>query len=163
LEVRVDIWLAPGNHFWFACDETLAEEVEEVEAEESVEGEEGVEEDTGDGQADDQMEQEDAPADSDGDPSRLLQALCRRKGLKRFVPTTDNISLFIRGIQAGDTDEANAANELLPGEWRWLADETDTTDHSESGMAVVYVNQNDNYFNITKRAEFHNLIFDGIN
>ena len=70
------------------------------------------------------------------------------------MPTTDNISLFIRGIQAG------AENEGLPSEWRGLAD---GDGGGESDMPVVYVNQNDNYFNITKRAEFHNLIFDGIN
>ena len=91
---------------------------------------------------------------------------CAMKSLKGFVPQTDNVRLIIRSLRC---DIAGTLSDIEFGRIvEQLGGLTDFGDFcidatNEDELPVIYVNSNNYYFNITKSAEFKDLIFDGIN
>jgi len=67
------------------------------------------------------------------------------------MPLTDNVNLHIKSLPCARGDDPMAATA---SSGRCLG---------TGESAVIYVNSNDFYFNITKSAEFSNVVFDGIN
>jgi len=91
---------------------------------------------------------------------------CAIKSLKGFVPQTDNVRLIIRSLRCDIAEtlsdiEFGRVVDQLGGDTEFGRRCIDATNEDE--LPVIYVNSNNYYFNITKSAEFKDLIFDGIN
>lgn len=89
-------------------------------------------------------------------------ALCELDSLKMFYPKSDNVNFK---IQTFDCDSEFAKNtKLARFDINWfyrVCANLKNKDRDE--RAVIHVNNPKFYFNITKSAQFNDLIFDGIN
>ena len=86
--------------------------------------------------------------------------------LRAFQPISDNVSIIVKPLECDDSDAQTLGIEKKGMKWFDTNCANIPKDKKKAGedeRPIIHVSSSDFYFNITKSAEFEDLIFDGIN